>query len=88
MYAIGYIFAILFFVWLFVLVPIKLYVWNQNKKRQNQTVVPTLICPTCHVKAVERVPVSGKVGSAALVGVFAIPKIGKSFRCTNCGYAW
>ena len=80
--------VITIFVGLFVALPLSVIGKMVQRKRQTRVVTPTLICPTCHVMAVERVPVGGKVGSAVLIGAFAIPKIGKTFRCRNCGYAW
>lgn len=45
-------------------------------------------CPTCGSNQIEKISLSDKVGSAVLFGVFAISKIGKTFRCGNCGFKW
>jgi predicted RNA-binding Zn-ribbon protein involved in translation (DUF1610 family) len=48
--------------------------------------VPT--CPTCGSTNVEKISTSSKVGAAVLVGIFALGKISKTFKCNNCGYQW
>ena len=45
-------------------------------------------CPTCGSTNIEKISTSSKVGSALLVGVFALGKITKTFKCKNCGYKW
>lgn len=42
-------------------------------------------CPVCSSPKVERITMGNKVGSAALVGVFAIGHVSKTFRCLACG---
>lgn len=81
-------FIIMMMVSLFVLLPLKLYYKGRLKKAQGQRVVPTLICPTCHVMAVDQISTAHKVGSAAAIGLFSLGRLGKSFRCRNCGYVW
>jgi hypothetical protein len=43
-------------------------------------------CPTCGSSRVRLV--TGKIGTAALVGIFALPKMAKTFECLNCRYRW
>jgi predicted RNA-binding Zn-ribbon protein involved in translation (DUF1610 family) len=45
-------------------------------------------CPTCGSTNIEKIKLSSKVGAAALVGIFALGKISKTFKCKNCGYQW
>lgn len=45
-------------------------------------------CPTCGSTQVEKISLKSKIGSAALVGVFALGKISKTFKCNDCGYRW
>lgn len=45
-------------------------------------------CPTCGSVNIEKISLGGKVGSAALFGVFAIGHISKTFKCKNCGHKW
>ncbi|MHB8882296.1 MAG: hypothetical protein ACYC69_12415 [Thermodesulfovibrionales bacterium] len=45
-------------------------------------------CPTCHSLYVEKISLASKAGNVALVGVFAIGKISKTFKCNSCGYQW
>ena len=45
-------------------------------------------CPTCGSTSVEKISTASKVGAAALIGVFALGKISKTFKCKNCGYQW
>ncbi len=45
-------------------------------------------CPTCSSTKVEKISLKSKVGAGLLVGVFALGKISKTFKCNNCGYKW
>jgi ribosomal protein L7/L12 len=45
-------------------------------------------CPTCTSDQVERIGAGRKLGAAAAVGVFAIGKMGQTYRCLNCGFRW
>ena len=45
-------------------------------------------CPTCSSTSVEKISTGSKVGAALLVGVFALGKISKTFKCKSCGYQW
>jgi predicted RNA-binding Zn-ribbon protein involved in translation (DUF1610 family) len=45
-------------------------------------------CPTCGSTNVEKISLMSKAGKVALVGVFAISRVGKSFKCNNCGHQW
>lgn len=85
---IAWVLVIAVFVGLFVVLPLRFLVWNMQKKQQRR-VTPALVCPTCHVMgSVQPISSTHKVGSAAAIGVFSLGRIGKTFRCTNCGYVW
>jgi predicted RNA-binding Zn-ribbon protein involved in translation (DUF1610 family) len=45
-------------------------------------------CPTCNSTDIEKISLKNKIGSAALVGVFALGRISKTFKCKNCGFKW
>jgi RNA polymerase subunit RPABC4/transcription elongation factor Spt4 len=45
-------------------------------------------CPTCSSTDIEKISLKNKIGSAALVGVFALGRISKTFKCNGCGYRW
>jgi uncharacterized membrane protein YvbJ len=45
-------------------------------------------CPTCNSTDIEKISLKNKIGSAALLGVFALGKISKTFKCNGCGYKW
>jgi predicted RNA-binding Zn-ribbon protein involved in translation (DUF1610 family) len=45
-------------------------------------------CPTCSSDRVERISVANKAGNVALLGVFAVGKVAKTFKCNSCGYQW
>ncbi|NLD38011.1 MAG: hypothetical protein GX654_14180 [Desulfatiglans sp.] len=45
-------------------------------------------CPTCGSSDIEKISLKNKVGSAALIGVFAIGHISKTFKCNSCGSKW
>ena len=51
---------------------------------------PALVpkCPTCCSTDIEKISLKNKIGSAALVGVFALGRISKTFKCNGCGYRW
>ncbi len=53
---------------------------------QNITTIPK--CPTCQSTNVEKISLKSKVGKVVLVGVFAIGKVSKTFKCNACGYQW
>jgi predicted RNA-binding Zn-ribbon protein involved in translation (DUF1610 family) len=64
--------------------------WMLKVGRENNTLrIDTDVeCPTCHMQTVMRIKASDKVATAALIGVFALGKISKTFLCLNCGYRW
>ncbi|MGD0886040.1 MAG: hypothetical protein ABSA46_14425 [Thermodesulfovibrionales bacterium] len=45
-------------------------------------------CPTCGSTNVERISLRSKAGKVLLVGVFAIGRVAKSFKCNNCKHQW
>lgn len=45
-------------------------------------------CPTCQSTNVEKISLKSKAGKVALVGIFAIGKVSKTFKCNTCGYQW
>lgn len=45
-------------------------------------------CPTCGSIEVEKISLKSKIGAGLLVGVFALGKISKTFKCNNCKYQW
>lgn len=45
-------------------------------------------CPTCQSTNVAKISLANKAGKVALVGVFAIGKVSKTFKCNACGYEW
>jgi hypothetical protein len=59
--------------------------WRENT-RASAANVP--VCPTCSSTNIEKIELSTKVGAALLVGVFALGKISKTFKCSSCGYQW
>jgi hypothetical protein len=70
--------------------------WQQARKRMhklnhNNPTVPlvrNVKCPTCEMQTVVKITGADKVATAALIGVFALGKISKSFKCISCGYSW
>ncbi|MBI5675852.1 MAG: hypothetical protein HZC48_08540 [Nitrospirae bacterium] len=46
------------------------------------------MCPTCQSTVVEKISLKSKAGKVALVGIFAIGKVSKTFKCNTCGYQW
>ncbi|MEA4825147.1 MAG: ribosomal protein L7/L12 [Clostridium sp.] len=45
-------------------------------------------CPNCKSENVHRIDSLSKAGSVALLGVFSIGKIIKTYECDDCGYRW
>ena len=45
-------------------------------------------CPNCKSTNIKKISLRNKIGSAALIGVFSIGHISKTFKCNNCGYKW
>jgi predicted RNA-binding Zn-ribbon protein involved in translation (DUF1610 family) len=55
---------------------------------EHRAVASKIKCPTCGSSEIMRITGVDKVATAALVGVFALGRISKSFQCQNCGYKW
>ena len=45
-------------------------------------------CPTCGSTNVEKISLKSKAGKVLLVGVFAIGRVAKSYKCNNCRHQW
>ena len=45
-------------------------------------------CPTCGSINIGKISLKSKIGMGALVGVFAIGHIAKTFKCNSCGAKW
>lgn len=45
-------------------------------------------CPTCGSESIQRISGADKVAAAALVGIFALGRISKTFQCLKCGNKW
>ncbi len=45
-------------------------------------------CPTCGSTNVERISLKSKAGKVLLVGIFAIGRVAKSFKCNTCKHQW
>lgn len=41
-------------------------------------------CPICNSTNIEKISLGNKVGSVALIGVFAVGHITKTYKCKNC----
>jgi len=50
------------------------------------TIIPK--CPTCGSTNIEKISLKSKVGMGALIGVFSIGHIAKTFKCNSCGAKW
>lgn len=42
-------------------------------------------CPICHSPNIHKITTAKKVSRVAIFGIFALPKIGKEWKCDNCG---
>jgi predicted RNA-binding Zn-ribbon protein involved in translation (DUF1610 family) len=62
--------------------------YKLNSYNTTVPLVRNIKCPTCGMQTVIKITGADKVASAALFGVFALAKMGKSFKCISCGYAW
>lgn len=59
---------------------------SENKKIvAKQTYTPK--CPTCGSPNISSIGTVERAGSVAMFGL-ASKKIGKTFKCSNCGYTW
>ena len=47
-----------------------------------------LKCPACGSLDIEKISLKNKIGSAALIGIFSIGHISKTFKCESCGFKW
>jgi hypothetical protein len=45
-------------------------------------------CPTCRSRWVAKITTGDKLGEWAVLGIFAVGKIAKTFRCSRCSYTW
>lgn len=55
---------------------------KQQAKEQQETNIPK--CPFCNSTNIKKISGTERVGSAMMFGIFS-KKIGKSFKCNNCG---
>lgn len=42
-------------------------------------------CPICHSPNIHKITTAKKVSRVAMFGIFSLPKIGKEWKCDNCG---
>ena len=42
-------------------------------------------CPICQSTNIHKISTANKVGSVALIGLFSVGHISKTFKCDNCG---
>ena len=42
-------------------------------------------CPICHSPNIHKITTAKKVSRVAMFGIFSLPKIGKQWKCDNCG---
>lgn len=42
-------------------------------------------CPICHSPRIHKITLGTKASRAAIFGVFSLPKLGKQWKCDNCG---
>jgi len=45
-------------------------------------------CPNCRATDVGKISAVSKIGSAALLGIFSVGKLTKTYQCKSCGYKW
>lgn len=45
-------------------------------------------CQNCKSTNVEKISTKSKIGSALLIGVFAVGRISKTYKCNDCGFRW
>lgn len=65
------------------------YLWYLEKSHiEEDTDDNKIRCPNCHSGNVHKISVLSKAGSVALIGVFAMGKISKTYECDKCGYRW
>lgn len=58
---------------------------ESNNVVQKPTNIPK--CPTCGSIKITKIGTVERAGSVAMFGL-ASKKIGKTFKCSNCGYTW
>ena len=58
---------------------------KDDKIVQKPTNIPK--CPTCGSIKITKIGTVERAGSVAMFGL-ASKKIGKTFKCSNCGYTW
>jgi len=72
------------------------FLFNQEKynareyseKHFGDTIKCAAHCPTCNSTNIQKIGIGNKVASGAILGIFAINHIGKTFKCKSCGYQW
>ena len=47
-----------------------------------------LTCPNCKSQNIQKIGMGSKIGAVALVGVFAMGRITKTWECKDCKYKW
>lgn len=57
---------------------------NHEEKNEDYSIT----CPNCHSKMVHKISGLSKAGSVAMIGIFAMGKVSKTYQCDKCGYRW
>ena len=65
-----------------------LEIYGEIHRQQQEKLEHIPTCPTCGSAHVRKISTGSKVGAAALIGIFALGHIGKTFECLNCGMKW
>ena len=47
-----------------------------------------ITCPNCKSQNISKIGMGSKIGAVALVGVFAMGRITKTWECKDCKYKW
>lgn len=58
---------------------------NKNKYISNAS--PIIKCPNCNSTDTHKISMTGRVTSALTFGIFS-SSIGKTWKCSKCGYKW
>ena len=61
---------------------------DHTRVTPDQVPVGVPICPTCKTLNVRRITGRQKAARVAMIGVFAAPKVMKSYECVNCKARW
>jgi DNA-directed RNA polymerase subunit RPC12/RpoP len=59
-----------------------------KKEKEVSKKEKTIRCPNCNSSYVKKISKKSKVKSGLLLGIFALGKISKAYKCKNCGYRW